>query len=153
MLEKLVCISSTSLLLLVFLNTCSSRGDSQKPIVVPRVVEEGFNAKYSPEIPRRWQRHHYGYEAVFTQNNIEYEGEFSADGEWLETEYYVTEKEFPLAVLKKIKKEYPKLIITKYEVEITPKGVFYELDVTDGETEEELYFDEKGNPAFDLYED
>jgi uncharacterized membrane protein YkoI len=56
-------------------------------------------------------------------------------------------------VLQKIKEKYPNFVITKYEVEITPKGLFYEVDITDGETEDELYFDAKGNPAVDAYED
>lgn len=153
MLEKVIFVWAISALLIVLLNACSNLENSRKPILVPAVVENAFNTKYSPDIPRTWQKHYYGYEAVFIQNNIKYEAEYSDNGEWLETEYYVSEKEFPKAVLQKIKKERPNFVITKYEVEITPKGIFYEVDITDGEIEEELYFDEKGNPAPDLYED
>lgn len=153
MLEKVIFVWAISALLFVFLNACSKLENSQNQILVPTAVEKAFNTKYSPHIPRTWQQHYYGYEAVFTQNNIKYEAEFSANGEWLETEYYVSEKEFPKPVLQKIKKERPNFVITKYEIEITPKGIFYEVDITDGEIEEELYFDGKGNPAADLYED
>lgn len=153
MLEKVIFVWAISALLFVLLNACSNLENSRKPILVPTSVEKAFNTKYSPRIPRTWEKHYYGYEAVFIQNNIKYEAEFSDNGEWLETEYYVSEKEFPKAVLQKIKKERPKFVITKYEVEITPKGIFYEVDITDGEIEEELYFDEKGNLAPDLYED
>ncbi len=114
-----------------------------------------------------WQKHHYGYEAIFTQKNLKTEVEFSDTGEWLETEYLVTVKEFPVVVLKRIKQEYPNFMITKYEIEVTPHGQFYEVDITDGEphgqfyevditdgdTESELYFDVNGNPKLDLYED
>ncbi len=153
MLEKVIFVWAISALLFVLLNACSNLENSRKPILVPTVVENAFNTKYSPDIPRTWQKHYYGYEAVFIQNNIKYEAEYSDNGEWLETEYYVSEKEFPKAVLQKIKKERPNFVITKYEVEITPKGIFYEVDITDGEIEEELYFDGKGNAAPDLYED
>nr|WP_199326014.1 PepSY-like domain-containing protein [Nostoc parmelioides] len=121
-------------------------------LVVPQSVKQAFQAKY-PNIPHTWQRHNYGYEAVFTQNNIQYEAEFSDTGEWLETEYYVTEKDFPPIVLKRINQERPGYIITKYEIEITPNGMFYEVDITDGELEEELYLDNQGNLQTDLYED
>ncbi|RUS97984.1 hypothetical protein DSM106972_082030 [Dulcicalothrix desertica PCC 7102] len=153
MLEKVIFVWAISALLFVLFNACSNLENSRKQILVPTVVEKAFNTKYSPDISRTWQKHYYGYEAVFIQNNIKYEAEFSANGEWLETEYYVSEKEFPEAVLQKIKKQRPNFVITKYEIEITPKGIFYEVDITDGEIEEELYFDEKGNPAPDLYED
>ncbi|GJD22387.1 unknown protein [Rivularia sp. IAM M-261] len=153
MLEKVIFVWAISALLFVFVNACSNLENSRKKTLVPIAVEKAFNTKYSPDIPRTWQRHYYGYEAVFIQNNIKYEAEFSANGEWFETEYYVSEKEFPQAVLQKIKKQRPNFIITKYEIEITPKGIFYEVDITDGEIEEELYFDVKGNPAADLYED
>lgn len=153
MLEKVIFVWAISALLFVLLNACSKLENSRKQILVPTVVEKAFNTKYSPDIPRTWQKHYYGYEAVFIQNNIKYEAEYSDNGEWLETEYYVSEKEFPKAVLQKIKKERPNFVITKYEIEITPQGIFYEVDITDGEIEEELYFDEKGNAAADLYED
>lgn len=124
----------------------------QQGIVVPEAVKAAFKAKYA-DIPHTWQKHDYGYEAVFKQNNILYEAEFSATGEWLETEYYVTEKDFPAVVLKQIKEKRPGFIVTKYEIEITPKGIFYEVDITDGELEEELYLDSNGNLQVDLYED
>jgi len=65
----------------------------------------------------------------------------------------VTEKDFPPIVLKRINQERPGYIITKYEIEITPNGMFYEVDITDGELEEELYLDSQGNLQTDLYED
>lgn len=143
-------VSITSLL--TFLLACYYKPNQQKVILVPQSVEAAFRAKYS-DIPHTWQRHEYGYEATFIQNNIKHEAEFSATGEWLETEYYAKAKDFPPLVLNRIKEIRPQFTITKYEIEITPKGIFYEVDITDGETEEELYFDSQGNPQLDLYED
>ncbi|AUT04508.1 hypothetical protein CLI64_25635 [Nostoc sp. CENA543] len=121
-------------------------------IIVPQAVKAAFKAKYS-QIPHSWQRHEYGYEAIFIKDNIKYEAEFSQTGEWLETEQYAQAKDFPPLILNRIQQERPQFTITKYEIEITPQGIFYEVDITDGETEEELYFDSKGNPQIDLYED
>ncbi|BAZ10709.1 hypothetical protein NIES4071_25320 [Calothrix sp. NIES-4071] len=153
MLKKVISLWLINVLLVTFLNACSIFGESQNQIVVPAVVEKGFNSKYSANTPRTWQRHYDGYEAIFTQNNIKYNAEFSSDGKWLETEYLVSKAEYPSIVLQKIQKKYPKFLITKYEIEITPRGLFYEVDITDGEIEDELYFDEKGNLAADLHED
>lgn len=149
---KVIILNTCRGLLILILSACNSFKNQQKPIVVPASVEAAFKAKY-PDISPTWQRHHYGYEAVFIQKNIITEVEFSDTGEWLETEYLVTAKEFPAVVLKRIKQEYPNFIITKYEIEVTPHGEFYEVDITDGETETELYFDVKGNAQQDLYED
>jgi hypothetical protein len=149
---KAMLSGASNALLLIFLVACHILQSQQQAIVVPQVVEAAFKDKYS-DIPRTWQIHHYGYEAIFTQNNIKYEAEFSETGEWLETEYYVTAEDFPAAVLKHIKQKYPRFTITKYEIEITPQGLFYEVDITDSETEAELYFDSSGNSKIDLYED
>lgn len=138
--------------LILFLNACNNLNNPSKSIVVPEIVDTAFKEKYS-DIPRIWQRHQYGYEAIFIQNKIKYEAEFSDKGEWLETEYYVTAKDFPDAVLKRIRQTYPQFKVTKYEIEITPQGKFYEVDITDGEIEDELYLDANGNIKVDSYED
>ncbi|MBD2200505.1 MULTISPECIES: PepSY-like domain-containing protein [Calothrix] len=138
--------------LVLILTACNSLKNHQQAVVVPTSVEAAFKAKY-PQISPAWVKHHYGYEASFIDKNIATEVEFSNTGEWLETEYLVTVKEFPDIIIKRIKKEHPQFIITKYEIEITPQGKFYEVDITDGETESELYFDVNGNPQVDLYED
>ncbi|MBD2353175.1 PepSY-like domain-containing protein [Tolypothrix sp. FACHB-123] len=149
---KSIILNTCKGFILIILTACNSWKNQQKPVIVPTNVQAAFQAKY-PQISPKWERHHYGYEAIFTEKNISTEVEFSDTGEWLETEYLVTVNEFPDFIVKRIKQEYPKFIITKYEIEITPQGKFYEVDITDGETESELYFDVKGNPQVDLYED
>ncbi|MBE9205982.1 PepSY-like domain-containing protein [Nostoc sp. LEGE 06077] len=139
-------------LLIFFLSACNSSQTQNNQIKAPEIVDKAFTEKYS-HIPRVWEKTNYGYEATYMQNNIKYEAEFSDTGEWLETEYYVAGEEFPDIVLKRIHQEYPNFKITKYEIEITPEGNFYEVDITDGEIEYELYFDVNGNRQLDLYED
>ncbi|MBF2066865.1 MAG: PepSY-like domain-containing protein [Calothrix sp. C42_A2020_038] len=153
MLIKTIVITICCGVMCLILHDCNILANSQKRIVVPTTVENAFNTKYSRNIPRSWELHYYGYKANFIENGIKYEAEFLANGQWVETERIVSEKEFPEVVLQKIKEKYPGFIVTKYEIEITPKGVFFEVDITNGEIEDELYFDEKGNLATDLYED
>lgn len=119
---------------------------------VPENVQSAMKTKY-PNVSPRWESQPYGYEAVFTKDGIEYEAEFSKDGQWLETEYEVSETQFPASVLERVKREYPGYAITKREIELTPKGTFYEVEVKQGDTEIELYFDERGKPTTNSHED
>lgn len=119
---------------------------------VPETVQSAFQAQH-PNVTPAWEAQPYGYEAVFTQAGIEYEVEFSRAGQWLETEYEVSESQFSAAVIDRVKREYPNFAITKREIEITPNGTFYEVEVEQGEQEIELCFDQRGNPASNSNED
>lgn len=112
---------------------------------VPDNVQRAF-ASAHPGVSPVWEKQSYGYEAEFLKDGIEYEVEFSDSGQWLETEYEVTQDyQFSLLVLDRVKREHPGWAITKREVEITPQGKFYEVEVEQGDQEIELYFDERGN--------
>ena len=119
---------------------------------VPQTVQSAFLTRY-PGVSPRWEPQPYGYEAVFTKDRIEYEAEFSQDGQWLETEYEVLETQFPMIVLEQIRQKYPDYAITKREIELTPQGTFYEVEVQRGDEEIELYFDERAKPATNSNED
>ncbi|MDB9524774.1 PepSY-like domain-containing protein [Oscillatoria sp. CS-180] len=119
---------------------------------VPDVVVQAFNTTY-PNISSQWEQMPYGYEAAFVQDGLEYEVEYSSDGEWLETEYEVQELQFPQAVLQAVRQQYPNYAITKYEIELTPTGTFYEVEVEGNGQEIELYFDEQGQPTANANED
>lgn len=127
-------------------------GGSGSEASVPDVVLQAFNATY-PDISAEWEQMPYGYEAVFVQEGQAYEVEYSSTGEWLETEYEVQELQFPQAVLQAVRQQYPNYAITKYEIELTPLGTFYEVEVEGNGQEIELYFDEQGQPAPNTNED
>lgn len=134
-----------------------SEVDSEDAVIsgeqVPQIVQNIFAQKYPGRTPQ-WESQPYGYEAVFSENGIEYEVELSADGRWLETEYEVSsDEQFPAAVLNQVRSRYPGYQITKREIEITPRGVFYEVEVENGNEEIELYFDGQGNLAENYHED
>ncbi len=131
--------------------------DSEDAVIsddqVPQIVQNIFVQKYPGRTPQ-WESQPYGYEAVFSDNGIEYEVELSADGQWLETEYEVSrDEQFPAIVLNQVRSRYPGYQITKREIEITPRGVFYEVEVENGNEEIELYFDGQGNLAENYHED
>ncbi|WP_448563232.1 PepSY-like domain-containing protein [Trichothermofontia sp.] len=71
----------------------------------------------------------------------------------METEYEVQEPQFPQAVLQTVKQRYPNYTITKYEVELTPRGTFYEVEVEGNDQEIELYLDGQGQPTANSNED
>lgn len=120
---------------------------------IPEHIQNAF-AQRHPEISPTWEvQPSYGYEATFTQNGVEYEVEFASDGTWLETEYEVSDLQFPPVILNQVQQQYPGYTITKREIEITPQGTFYELEVEQGDEEIELYFNERALPATNLNED
>jgi hypothetical protein len=118
----------------------------------PAAVLQAFDAQYPGNKPK-WEAQPYGYEAVFTKAGLEYEAEYSASGTWLETEYEVHESQFSPAVLQRLKQQYPGYAITKHEIELTPQGTFYEVEIEANGQERELYFDDQANPAVNQHED
>jgi Putative beta-lactamase-inhibitor-like, PepSY-like len=119
---------------------------------VPQVVQNAFGSKFAG-MKACWQSKPYGFESIFTDKGIEYEAEFSSSGQWLETEYEVGEGQFSATVQEKVKQEHPGFEITKREIEITPEGTFYEVEIEGNGTEAELYFDDQGNPSLNTNED
>lgn len=119
---------------------------------VPAAVEQAYDRIY-PDTNPRWSRQPYGYEAVIVINEFEYEAEFAGDGTWLETEYELAAPAFPPAVIEAIQREYPGADISKYEIEVTPAGVFYEIEVEQGGSQTERYYDAQGEPADNSNED
>ncbi len=144
-------ISSKLLMAILCLGIASCDGSGSEASV-PSAVLQAFNTTY-PNVSPKWELMPYGYEAVFVQDGLEYEVEYSSSGEWLETEYEVQEVQFPQAVLQTVRQQYPNYTITKYEIELTPLGTFYEVEVEGNGQEIELYFDEQGRPTANSNED
>jgi uncharacterized membrane protein YkoI len=119
---------------------------------VPDTVSQAFASQH-PGAQPKWVVQPYGYEAVFTQNGQEYEAEYTASGEWLETEYEVPASQFSPQVLQRIQQQYPGSIVTKHEIELTPTGTFYEVEIQQDGQEQELYFDGQANPVANANED
>jgi uncharacterized membrane protein YkoI len=141
--------------IVLMLAACGETKTSQACIdnaQVPQVVQSAFSSQYAG-MKACWQSKPYGFESIFTDKGIEYAAEFSSNGQWLETEYEVAEGQFSAAVLQKIKQEHSGFKVTKREIEITPEGTFYEVDIERNGTEAELYFDDQANPSLNSNED
>jgi Putative beta-lactamase-inhibitor-like, PepSY-like len=135
--------------LVIGLEACSTQSPQ---IDVPPAVQSAFRSRH-PNATPQWEQQPYGYEAVFTEGGMEYEVEWSGSGEWLETEYEVAPANFSQLVINRVMREHPGHMITKYEIEITPKGRFYEVEIEQNNNQIELYFDEQANPAQNANED
>lgn len=157
-LSSLRCLATIACVLAAtLLASCDNAVDSQDNVIssreVPQVVQSAFAKKYPGKTPN-WELQPYGYEAVFIENGIEYEAEYSSNGQWLETEYELTsDNGFSEVVLDKVRAQYPSGTIKKREIEITPQGIFYEVEVVNNGNEVELYFDGRGNRAPNSHED
>jgi uncharacterized membrane protein YkoI len=102
----------------------------------------------------KWQMQHYGYEAIFEKNGRTYEVEFDKNGNWLETELEdVPAIEIPTNILQIVKREFPNNRIQEFEIELTPKGTFYEVEVLIDNQEKEIYYDSQGKRAENTNED
>lgn len=119
---------------------------------LPAAVTQAFAARYA-NASVGWAAKPYGYEGVFYRNGIQYEAEFTADGRWLETEHEVSAADFSQAVLDRVKREYPGYTISKHEIEQTPQGTFYEVEIQQANSEYELYFDSSATPVQNANED
>ncbi|MDY6782609.1 MAG: PepSY-like domain-containing protein [Cyanobacteriota bacterium] len=130
--------------LIVILSACEPSNTLENAQNIPDNVQTAFNQRH-PGISPTWEvQPSYGYEATFSENGIEYEVEFASDGTWLETEYEVTDDlQFPPVIFSRVQQKYPDYTITKREIELTPQGTFYELEVERGGTEIELYFNDR----------
>jgi uncharacterized membrane protein YkoI len=93
-------------------------------------------------------------EAIFKQNGRTYEVEFDHEGNWVETELEnVPAIEIPAKVIETAKALHPKSQITEFEIELTAKGTFYEVEMTTPNGEVELYLDGNGKRMYNTNED
>jgi len=116
----------------------------------PNAVQQAFDQRYPGFEVAAWEEQPYGWEAAFGGDDGAYEAEFDAAGRWLETEVEVVDGAgFPAGARRAV--EALGGTVDKWEIEVTPGGEFYEVELlgSDGE----YYFDAGGQPAVNEYED
>jgi uncharacterized membrane protein YkoI len=102
----------------------------------------------------KWEMRNYGYEAIFEKNGRAYEVEFDKNGNWLETELEdVPAVEIPTTIIQTVKREFPNARIQEFEIELTPKGTFYEVEIGVDNREKEMYYDSQGKRTENTNED
>ncbi len=122
--------------------------------IAPKAVtylEENFPIRADKA---NWQERKYGYEAIFEKSGRTYEVEFDKNGNWLETELEdVPVMEVPNAIIQTVKRDFPNHRIQEVEIEFTPKGTFYEIEMVNGTQETELYYNSQGQRTENANED
>ena len=118
----------------------------------PGPAQQAFDQRYPGFEVVEWEQHDYGWEAAFGGDDGAYEAEFDFSGRWLETEVEVVDAAgFPAAVRQAVHSTTGGLPVDKWEIEVTPAGEFYEIELlgSDGE----YYFDAAGRQAENQFED
>ena len=122
--------------------------------IAPKAIaylEENFPIRANQA---NWQERKYGYEAIFDKSGRTYEVEFDKTGNWLETELEdVPAIEIPNKIIQIVKRDFPNHRIQEIEIELTPKGTFYEIEMVSGTQETELYYDSQGKRTENMNED
>lgn len=97
---------------------------------VPENVKQAFTEKYPNETNPDWETDAHGnFEAHFKKDGEKYRADFSANGQWIETESSIKKDELPKAIRSVIKDKYDSEEITEVEyVQSATKGEFYDVE-------------------------
>lgn len=102
---------------------------------LPVKVKTSFNQKFPGAQKIKWGKENATeWEAEFTLNNREYSANFNSDGNWVETEYLISEKEIPAAVSATLSHKYPGYKIKTAEITETAKGNVFAFEMLKGKT-------------------
>ena len=125
-------------LLVLFLISCC--GTESQP---PADVQQSFNDRFAGVAEVEWEVEEDGtWEAEFELDGVDVSAEFSAEGEWLETETEVST--VPDTIMTWIENEYPGWTIENAELVEIPDSIYYEVEIEDRTDEAELLFDKDG---------
>ncbi len=125
------------------LQSCAQESESKN---VPEKVLTAFKTKFPDAKKVNWEMENDSeWEAEFKLNGKEYSANFSAEGEWLETEYEIKESDIPSNILAVLDKNFSDYEIEELEIAETASGNSYEMEIEIGEDGFEVTIDAKGN--------
>ncbi len=125
---------------LVSINVC---GQADKDL--PAVVKSAFTQKFPSSTSVKWGKEGDNeWEAEFKMGGKEYSANFDNKGQWLETEYEISESEIPTAVKASLDKQFASFKISESEISETVKGKFYEFEIKNGAEKKEVSIDMSG---------
>jgi uncharacterized protein YxeA len=113
----------------------------------PKAVENAFKQRF-PNISKVSFDHEKNgeYEANFKINGMKTSANFTATGEWRETETEIQVSELPSVVSQGILAKFPKAkIVGAAKIETAQNGIRYEADIKTGLKKTEVLFDATGN--------
>ena len=131
----------SSLMLVCFIISFATISYGQKKTEkdIPAAVKTAFNTKFPGASNVKWGKESAKeYEAEFKLNNSDVSANFSATGEWVETETILSAADLPVTITNAIKSKYPVASITKGEkLEKSGDKIMYEVFIkTNGKTKE-----------------
>jgi uncharacterized membrane protein YkoI len=135
----------TPILVIVSALFISLNAFAQNPKDLPSKVKTSFDQKFPGARNTKWNKENAKeWEVEFTMNNKDYSASFSPDGNWLETEYKISETEIPAVVTSALGKEFPGYKIGISEISETSKGKVYEFDIISGKVKKEVSINADG---------
>ncbi|MDD3624004.1 MAG: PepSY-like domain-containing protein [Proteiniphilum sp.] len=105
----------------------------------PEKVLNAFTQKFPTAQKVKWDKENETeWEAEFKLMGEEYSANFTADGQWLETEYEIEKADIPANVKQTLDNEFAGYKIEEAEISETAKGKVYEFALEKGKTEMEV---------------
>ncbi|MBI1223359.1 MAG: hypothetical protein GC180_12200 [Bacteroidetes bacterium] len=112
---------------------------------IPAEVKAAFQSKFPNAEKVKWEMEEGYYDAEFKQKGTEMSAEFSAKGEWIETEMEIKSSQLPKAVQDQIKAAYPGYEIDHaMQVESAKFGNCFEVEMEKGSTEINVHYSADG---------
>ena len=128
-------------LILVFLVAVfmSTTACAQSAKNLPVKVKSSFNQKFPGAQKVKWGKENATeWEAEFTLNNKAYSANFNSNGNWVETEYLINEKEIPAVVVATLSNKYPGCKIKTAEITESAKGNVFAFELLKGKTKTDV---------------
>ncbi len=114
---------------------------------IPAAVTQAFNSKFPSAANVKWDKENKNdYEASFDMNGITYSANFTATGDWLETETGTSFDQLPQTVQDAFRKGHKTNKVKAAAIIETSQGVTkYEVEYKNGKKTSEFLYDDKGN--------
>jgi Putative beta-lactamase-inhibitor-like, PepSY-like len=114
---------------------------------VPQAVKTAFTQKFPNAKVEKWDKEKDGsFEAEFEVKGKDQSANFSATGEWLETEMEIKKSEIPQPVLTAFYAKFGQIKIKEAsKIEFPSKPIQYELEYKKGLKTMDAIFDAEGN--------